>query len=45
MTIKNVLLLGGSVPRLLAIVSAFTVGHSVTLSLATLGVLNPRRGR
>ncbi len=37
----GLLLLGGSVPRLLAIVSAFTVGHSVTLSLATLGVVNP----
>jgi hydrogenase/urease accessory protein HupE len=37
----GLLLLGGSVPRLLAIVSAFTVGHSVTLTLATLGVVNP----
>jgi hydrogenase/urease accessory protein HupE len=39
--IVGLLLLGGSVPRLLAIVSAFTVGHSVTLSLATLGMINP----
>ena len=37
----GLLLLGGSVMRLLAIVSAFTVGHSVTLSLATLGILTP----
>jgi HupE/UreJ protein len=36
----GLLLLGGSVPRLIAIVSAFTLGHSVTLSLATLGILN-----
>lgn len=39
--IVGLLLLGGSVPRLLAIVSAFTVGHSVTLSLATLGLVDP----
>jgi hydrogenase/urease accessory protein HupE len=37
----GLLLLGGSIPRLLAIVSAFTVGHSITLSLATLGIVTP----
>jgi hydrogenase/urease accessory protein HupE len=37
----GLLLLGGSIPRLLAIVSAFTVGHSITLSLATLNIVNP----
>jgi HupE / UreJ protein len=36
----GLLLLGGSVGRLLTIISAFTVGHSVTLSLATLGIVN-----
>lgn len=35
----GLLLLGGSVGRLAIIVSAFTVGHSITLSLAALGVL------
>jgi hydrogenase/urease accessory protein HupE len=35
------LLLGGSVRRLALIVSAFTLAHSVTLSLAALGILNP----
>jgi len=35
----GLLLLGGSIPRLLAIVTAFTVGHSVTLALATLNIL------
>lgn len=39
--VVGLLLLGGSVPRLLGIVSAFTVGHSITLSLAALGVANP----
>jgi hydrogenase/urease accessory protein HupE len=33
--------LGGSLARLLAIVTAFTIGHSVTLSLAATGVLAP----
>jgi hydrogenase/urease accessory protein HupE len=37
----GLLLLGGSIPRLLAIVSAFTIGHSITLSLATLNIVNP----
>jgi hypothetical protein len=35
------LLLGGSVLRLLGIVSAFTVGHSLTLSLAALNLVTP----
>jgi hydrogenase/urease accessory protein HupE len=39
--IVGLLLLGGSVLRLLGIVSAFTVGHSITLSLAALNVLAP----
>jgi hypothetical protein len=39
--IVGLLLLGGSIPRLLAIVTAFTVGHSVTLALATLNILAP----
>src|SRR5262249_52537861 len=37
----GLLLVGGSVARLLGIVSAFTAGHSVTLSLATLGLVTP----
>jgi hypothetical protein len=39
--IVGLLLLGGSVLRLLGIVSAFTVGHSITLSLAALGLVTP----
>jgi hypothetical protein len=39
--IVGLLLLGGSIPRLLAIVTAFTLGHSVTLALATLDILSP----
>ena len=39
--IVGLLLLGGSVLRLLGIVSAFTVGHSITLSLAVLNVVTP----
>jgi hypothetical protein len=35
------LLLGGSWMRLAGIVTAFTVGHSITLSLAVLGILDP----
>ena len=34
--IVGLLLLGGSMPRLLGIVTAFTLGHSITLSLAAL---------
>ena len=39
--IIGLLLLGGSIPRLLAIVTAFTLGHSVTLALATLNIVTP----
>ena len=39
--IVGLLLLGGSLPRLLGIVTAFTAGHSVTLALATLNLLDP----
>ena len=39
--IVGLLLLGGSVLRLLGIVSAFTVGHSITLSLAALNIVSP----
>ncbi len=39
--IVGLMLLGGSVGRLLEIVTGFTLAHSVTLTLATLGVLNP----
>ena len=39
--IIGLLLLGGSLRRLLAIVTAFTLGHSVTLALATLQVVTP----
>lgn len=37
----GLLLLGGSLRRLVAIVTMFTVGHSITLSLAALDILNP----
>lgn len=39
--LSGLLLLGGSVRRLAIIVSAFTVAHSITLSLAALHVLQP----
>ena len=39
--IVGLLLLGGSLLRLLAIVSAFTIGHSITLSLAALNIVAP----
>jgi hydrogenase/urease accessory protein HupE len=39
--IIGLLLLGGSLPKLLAIVTAFTVGHSITLALATLQIVDP----
>jgi hydrogenase/urease accessory protein HupE len=39
--IIGLLLLGGSVLRLLGIVSAFTLGHSMTLSLAALNLVAP----
>lgn len=37
----GLLLLGGSLRQLTLVVSAFTVAHSITLSLAALNVLNP----
>ncbi len=37
----GLLLLGGSLGRLLKIVTGFTVAHSITLALATLGILTP----
>jgi len=37
----GLLLLGGSIRRLLLVVSAFTVAHSITLSLAALNVITP----
>lgn len=37
----GLLLLGGSLRRLILVVSAFTVAHSVTLSLAALNLLSP----
>src|SRR5262245_6853484 len=37
----GLLLLGGGALKLLEIVTAFTLAHSVTLALATLGVLSP----
>jgi hydrogenase/urease accessory protein HupE len=36
----GLLLLGGSLRRLVAIVTMFTVGHSITLSLAALDIVN-----
>lgn len=37
----GLLLLGGSLRQLVTIVTAFTVGHSITLSLAALDIVNP----
>ena len=37
----GLLLLGGGLLRLLKIVTSFTVAHSITLALATLGILRP----
>ncbi len=39
--IVGLLLLGGTLVQLLKIVTAFTIAHSVTLVLATLGILSP----
>ncbi len=39
--IIGLLLLGGSVWQLLKITTAFTIAHSITLALATLGIWNP----
>ena len=40
----GLLLLGGTLARLAIIVTAFTLGHSLTLSLAALDLLNPDAG-
>ncbi|MBA2242549.1 MAG: HupE/UreJ family protein [Chthoniobacterales bacterium] len=37
----GLLLLGGTLKRLLKIVTAFTIAHSITLVLATLNILSP----
>jgi hydrogenase/urease accessory protein HupE len=37
----GLLLLGGSIRRLLLVVSAFTAAHSITLSLAALNIITP----
>jgi hypothetical protein len=39
--IVGLLLLGGSLARLLTIVTAFTIAHSITLSLAALDIVDP----
>ena len=39
--IVGLLLMGGRLMRLLTIVTAFTIAHSITLSLAALDVVNP----
>ena len=39
--IVGLLLMGGSLLRLLSIVTAFTIAHSITLSLAALNVVDP----
>ncbi|MCA1658057.1 MAG: HupE/UreJ family protein, partial [Verrucomicrobiaceae bacterium] len=39
--IVGLLLLGGTIGRLLRIVTAFTIAHSITLVLATLNILSP----
>jgi len=39
--VVGLLLLGGSLGRLLKIVTGFTVAHSITLALATLGLVMP----
>jgi len=38
--IVGLMLLGGTIGRLLTIVTAFTIAHSITLSLAALGVVH-----
>lgn len=37
----GLLLPGGSLRKLITIITAFTIGHSITLSLAVLGIVNP----
>jgi hydrogenase/urease accessory protein HupE len=39
--IVGLLLMGGSLLRLLTIVTAFTIAHSITLTLAALDIVNP----
>jgi len=39
--IVGLLLMGGTLVRLLSIVTAFTIAHSITLSLAALSIINP----
>ena len=39
--IVGLLLMGGSLLRLLSIVTAFTIAHSITLSLAALNIVDP----
>lgn len=39
--IVGLLLMGGTMLRLLSIVTAFTIAHSITLSLAALSLVNP----
>lgn len=39
--IVGLMLLGGGIGRLLKIVTGFTIAHSITLTLATLGLVNP----
>ena len=39
--VVGLMLLGGGLGRLLGIVTAFTIAHSITLGLATLGILTP----
>ena len=41
MFLIGLLLLGGSIRRLIVMVSAFTLAHSITLSLAALSIVNP----
>lgn len=40
----GLLLLGGSIRRLVVVVSAFTLAHSITLSLAALNIVDPPSG-
>ena len=37
----GLLLLGGSIPRLLIVVTSFTLAHSITLAVAALGIFSP----
>ena len=39
--VVGLLLLGGTVAQLLRVVTAFTAAHSITLALATLGIVTP----